>query len=423
MKSCTKWFATGLAVLMLLLVGCSSAPAPTYAQLAPYVSETAAMALPQKTIIALGEATHGNKEFTQLKQQVFQQLVEQQAFRAFSLEGDFGGCQKVNAYIAGGEGTAAQAVAEIGFQIYKTQEMADLVEWMRGFNEGRQPADQIRFYGYDMQRYDNNKEGLFGLLQAGAPELCARYQTLLAGFTDEAMYDLDAAVVKDTLTQLEALNAELEAQQAAIEAASSPQEYALAREYARCIEENTRLRTANNYGTLRDGYMAGHVAWILDYESQYYAGGSLFVAGHNSHIGKTAATAGTEKVMGELLGEQYGDAYYTIGTEFYHSDFLAPDTQSGERTRFTIQNSGDDRLAVLLHEAGMGSLFLDIDAAEADEALAAYLQAKQPMSAVGESFSAGYENNEKYYTQSISPAQTYNALIFIDSATPSTMLT
>ena len=57
-------------------------------------------------VIALGEATHGNKEFQQLKLRVFKRLVETTNVRALILEGDFGGCAIANEYINGGEGTA-----------------------------------------------------------------------------------------------------------------------------------------------------------------------------------------------------------------------------------------------------------------------------------------------------------------------------
>ena len=45
----------------------------------------------QAKIVALGEATHGNKEFQQLKLDVFKIMVEDYGVRAFALEGDYGG--------------------------------------------------------------------------------------------------------------------------------------------------------------------------------------------------------------------------------------------------------------------------------------------------------------------------------------------
>lgn len=44
------------------------------------------------------------------------------------IEGDFGGALKVDQYINGGDGIGKEVVAEIGFSIYHTQEMADMVD-------------------------------------------------------------------------------------------------------------------------------------------------------------------------------------------------------------------------------------------------------------------------------------------------------
>ena len=74
-------------------------------------------------IIALGEATHGNAEFQQLKLEVFKLMVKNNGVRAFALEGDYGGCEQVNRYIHGGEGTAQDAANGyyvIGTDFYKT---------------------------------------------------------------------------------------------------------------------------------------------------------------------------------------------------------------------------------------------------------------------------------------------------------------
>lgn len=103
---------------------------------------------------ALGEATHGNAKFQRLKLDVFQILVERYGVRAFALEGDFGGCEAVNRYIHGGAGTAADAAAAIGFAIYRTQEMEDLIAWMQSYNETAKPGEDLCFYGFDMQRYE-----------------------------------------------------------------------------------------------------------------------------------------------------------------------------------------------------------------------------------------------------------------------------
>lgn len=97
-------------------------------------------------IIALGEATHGNAEFQKLKLDVFKVMAENYGVRAFCLEGDYGCCEAANRYIHGGEGTAQEAAAATGFAIYRTQEMAELLSWMRTWNETAKEGDDLTFH-------------------------------------------------------------------------------------------------------------------------------------------------------------------------------------------------------------------------------------------------------------------------------------
>lgn len=86
-----------------------------------YAASVSELAVPKEAqIVALGEATHGNKEFQQLRLEVFQVLAEKYGVRAFALEGDFGGCETINRYIHGADGTAAEALSDTGFAIYQT---------------------------------------------------------------------------------------------------------------------------------------------------------------------------------------------------------------------------------------------------------------------------------------------------------------
>lgn len=123
-------------------------------EFAAYAGAIEDITIPESArVVALGEATHGNVEFQKLKLDVFKVMVEKYHVRAFALEGDYGGCEQVNRYIHGGAGTAQEAAAAIGFAIYSTDEMAELIAYMRQYNETAAEGNDIRFYGFDMQRY------------------------------------------------------------------------------------------------------------------------------------------------------------------------------------------------------------------------------------------------------------------------------
>lgn len=68
------------------------------------------------------------------------------------LEGDYGGSKQVNRYIHGGEGSSKEVAAAIGFAIYRTDEIAELISYMRQYNESAPEGEDLRFYGSDMQR-------------------------------------------------------------------------------------------------------------------------------------------------------------------------------------------------------------------------------------------------------------------------------
>lgn len=79
-------------------------------EFARYAQAAESIKIPESAeIIALGEATHGNIEFQQLKLDVFKIMVEEYNVKAFVLESGYGGCEQVNRYIHGGDGTAKEA--------------------------------------------------------------------------------------------------------------------------------------------------------------------------------------------------------------------------------------------------------------------------------------------------------------------------
>lgn len=66
----------------------------------------------------------------------------------------------MNEFILAGEGTAEEAVNALGFGIYRTKQMVELVQWMHDYNAKADDSKKIYFYGNDMQRYDHSKKRL-----------------------------------------------------------------------------------------------------------------------------------------------------------------------------------------------------------------------------------------------------------------------
>lgn len=365
-------------------------------------------------IVGLGEATHGNHEFQNLKLDVFKSLVKNNNCRVFAIEGDFGGCAKVNEYIMGKEGSAKEAAKEIGFGIYRTQEIEDLIEWMRDYNKDAKEDEKLKFYGFDMQRFDNNKEFLFSYLDTADKNLSDEYKDLLKDLNDDNGYDIEESVLNDGEKYIEDLMQKMNENKDKYTKKTSEKEFAFAFQCAQSIKENITLRTSSNdYNNLRDGYMKDKVDWIYNYEDQKL----IFINGHNGHIEKTSASIGIKKCMGQGLYETYKDAYYAIGTDFIENKFNVV-TSSGKDEVIDLKNA--DELSSQFSDLSDNINFMDIKKAEENKELKDILNSKIGMNNIGAEFNTWQKISSAFYTIKITPSKSYDGIIVVKTATPST---
>lgn len=61
-------------------------------------------------MVLVGEATHGTKEFAEIKHRLFRYLAENLGFRYFFVEADFAAGLAVDRYICGGEATRSTSL-------------------------------------------------------------------------------------------------------------------------------------------------------------------------------------------------------------------------------------------------------------------------------------------------------------------------
>ncbi len=137
--------------------------------------------LKDRRIIALGESTHGTREFFQLRHRMFRHLVENHGVRLFGIEASFAACLPIDEYVQTGAGDPRAALKGQGFWTWETEEVLELVEWMREWNRNR-PADTepVRFYGFDTQdAYTPLKLVLDGL-QRCMPDEASKFRERLS---------------------------------------------------------------------------------------------------------------------------------------------------------------------------------------------------------------------------------------------------
>lgn len=101
-------------------------------------------------LLALGEPTHGDDVLLGLRNEIFRQLVEQEAYRTIAIESDCVMGLVVDDYVTSGTGILDD-VMERGFSHEWGAFAAnrELVRWMRAYNDGRPGSQQLRFAGFD----------------------------------------------------------------------------------------------------------------------------------------------------------------------------------------------------------------------------------------------------------------------------------
>src|SRR5689334_21304093 len=103
-------------------------------------------------IVSLGEATHGTREFFQLKHRMLEYLAGEKGFTIFSIEANMPEAYRLNDYVLNGKGDPATLIKGMYFWTWSTEEVLDMVQWMREFNQSGK--GRVQFTGFDMQTPD-----------------------------------------------------------------------------------------------------------------------------------------------------------------------------------------------------------------------------------------------------------------------------
>jgi len=103
----------------------------------------------QARIVSLGEATHGSREFFQLKHRMLEFLAGEMGFGIFSIEANMPEAYRLNDYVLEGKGDPAQLLRGMYFWTWDTEEVLAMIRWMREFNQSGK--GRVQFTGFDMQ--------------------------------------------------------------------------------------------------------------------------------------------------------------------------------------------------------------------------------------------------------------------------------
>ncbi len=120
-------------------------------RLATKSRESLAKSIGSARVVGLGESRHDTREQLLLKALLVRHLIEDLGFRAFILEESFSHVEPLDRFLGSGEGEPRALLNGIvGWYLWDTEEMLDLIVWIRQFNETQQPSQRVRFFGMDI---------------------------------------------------------------------------------------------------------------------------------------------------------------------------------------------------------------------------------------------------------------------------------
>lgn len=433
--SVLAWLAAAAAPIQSVTAGSGSA------DLAPFGAAVGAA-----RVVGLGEATHGSREFFQFKHRALEYLVRERGFRVFAVEASLSAAEDViDPWVQGGPGAVGPVLDSQGFWTWNTEEVRDLLVWLRAYNASVPAAARVHVVGIDVQENAAARRMLLAFLRRVAPERAAAAESLmavpvdsLAGQTAQVLFRRGdttvaragraaRATLMDAGRGYAALAGFLGANERAFAARTSAAEAARAVRQARVLRQHT-VAYGDSLETgpaVRDRFMAENLRGYLDAAP---VGTRAVLWAHNGHVAHYAAAGDSARRLGDWLRTAYGAAYYAVGFSFGGGAFQARDldpraAQPNALTEFRIgapdPESVDGMLGRAVAPTGVGAgvpaAFVDLRRPAPAGAVRDWLAAPHVMTGIGSGFQRAW--GPEMYTGPVALAAAYDGVVYFRTTT------
>lgn len=319
-------------------------------------------------IVALGEATHGTREFFEMKHRMFEFLVREMGFTVFAIESEWAEAARLNHWVQTGQGDPHKLLTGLYFWTWRTQEVMDLLLWMRAYNADPANVKKVSFVGVDTQFPTLAMDTTVAFLRQADPDMAAvaeaRYACLkpysnnTKGATAVPYSSIGQAAQLECAQKVQQVHADIEANRARLEAATSPAAFTFALRAARVAAQGEDDRAQRTPGG-RDLFMAENAAWWLE---QSGAGAKMVIWAHNGHVNTVPGW------MGYHLRNKFGTAMRVFGFSFYQGSFTAVNLDGGPFGAYSFGPAPPRSYEAWFHSAGIPRFILDLRLVQGDPA-------------------------------------------------------
>jgi protein-L-isoaspartate(D-aspartate) O-methyltransferase len=339
----------------------------------------------QARVVLLGEATHGTAEFYRARAAITRRLIEQHGFGIVAVEADWPDATAIDRYV---RHKPAQA-GPLPFQrfpiwMWRNQEVAEFLEWLRTYNAGRDPAARAGFFGLDLYNLNGSVRAVIDYLDKVDPQAAAtarqRYGCLTPWQHEPATYGR-AAITSGYAHCEDAVASMLRdlVERSLDYTRADGDDFLDAEQNARLVAAAERYYRAMYYNSaeswnLRDRHMFETLERLLAFHEP---ASKAVVWAHNSHVGDASATemgqVRDEINIGQLCRERLGQAAAIIGFGTDRGTVAAASDWDEPMEIKTVRPARSDSYERLCRESSINRFLLDLRAGVHDDLRAALL--------------------------------------------------
>ncbi len=316
------------------------------------------------SVVGLGEATHGSSEFFRMKHRMLKFLVKEMGFTSFYIEASMSRCRYINEYVLYGNGNPDTATAIQGFWTWRTDEVRDMIVWMRQYNSTVPDEKKVQFFGYDLQINDRGWKELQLFYTKVNPSRVAHLDSLQTQFDSASTWSNKPDRQQEGANLFKKIHQKCLNVLNDIALNEGQYEYIAGKVLYDENLMNIKLiaQEAESYIDLysdrRDFYMAQNILYLLNREKP---GAKVIVWAHNGHIGKIPSP--TYSSMGSYLDNVLKSKYYAIGFEFYSGSFQTMNLDSIVKSKnpavMSVAEPPLESLPWYFNNTGKDKLFMD----------------------------------------------------------------
>jgi erythromycin esterase len=379
-------------------------------------------------LVALGEATHGTREFFQFKHRVLEFLVNEMGFTVFGIEAPMPEAFDINEYVLNGKGDPEKALASLYNWVWNTEEVLDMIKWMRSYNADPRHTNKVKFYGFDMQS------------PSRAVKVTLQNLRKLDPFQAEAL-EKPLAVLSNPFTAPDFVLLPKEKKEEAANAirtilqffgehksdyilCGNASEWDIMCRQAIVVAQHieSKMNTSgfiNLDPVVRDKTMADNIRWIFDHEGKET---KMVIWAHNLHVA-------THTIMGNNLRKMFGNDMFVFGFAFNQGSFQASEFPVGYNQYllfpsekgvhpFTVspfQSETGISLDGIITEAGLKYALINLHALPKDGLVGKWFREGQLTRNIGSVYMDSYGSG----VSKLALPEIYDALFFVGNATAS----